>query len=130
MPLDIYGFVGLIMLIGIIKKNAIMMVDFALELERTGSYTASESAYQGCMIRANGSIMLADQENRDYKLVGHGKTLDSYVGQEVKITASDVNPGDPSSNQHGMSDGEAQNTPRTLSVEDIQKVSNYCRSPK
>lgn len=86
--------------------------------------------YQGCMIRANGSIMLADQENRDYKLVGHGKTLDSYVGQEVKITASDVNPGDPSSNQHGMSDGEAQNTPRTLSVEDIQKVSNYCRSPK
>ena len=51
MQLDIYGFVGLIMLIGIIKKNAIMMVDFALELERTGNYTASESAYQGCMIR-------------------------------------------------------------------------------
>ena len=51
MPLDIYGFVGLIMLIGIIKKNAIMMVDFALELERTGNYTASESAYQGSMTR-------------------------------------------------------------------------------
>ena len=51
MQLDIYGFVGLIMLIGIIKKNAIMMVDFALELERTGNYTASESAYQGCMTR-------------------------------------------------------------------------------
>ena len=51
MQLDIYGFVGLIMLIGIIKKNAIMMVDFALELERTGNYTASESAYQGSMTR-------------------------------------------------------------------------------
>ncbi len=51
MQLDIYGFVGLIMLIGIVKKNAIMMVDFALELERKGNYTASESAYQGCMIR-------------------------------------------------------------------------------
>jgi HAE1 family hydrophobic/amphiphilic exporter-1 len=51
MQLDIYGFVGLIMLIGIIKKNAIMMVDFALELERTGNYTAGESAYQGCMTR-------------------------------------------------------------------------------
>ena len=51
MPLDIYGFVGLIMLIGIIKKNAIMMVDFALEIERTGNYTASESAYQGSMTR-------------------------------------------------------------------------------
>jgi hydrophobic/amphiphilic exporter-1 (mainly G- bacteria), HAE1 family len=49
--LDIYGFVGLIMLIGIVKKNAIMMVDFALDLERKGDYTASESAYQGCMIR-------------------------------------------------------------------------------
>jgi hydrophobic/amphiphilic exporter-1 (mainly G- bacteria), HAE1 family len=51
MQLDIYGFVGLIMLIGIVKKNAIMMVDFALDLERKGDYTASESAYQGCMIR-------------------------------------------------------------------------------
>jgi hydrophobic/amphiphilic exporter-1 (mainly G- bacteria), HAE1 family len=51
MQLDIYGFVGLIMLIGIVKKNAIMMIDFALDLERKGNYTASESAYQGCMIR-------------------------------------------------------------------------------
>ncbi|HKS74147.1 MAG TPA: efflux RND transporter permease subunit, partial [Terriglobales bacterium] len=51
LDLDLYGFVGLIMLIGIVKKNAIMMVDFALELERKGNYTASESAYQGSMIR-------------------------------------------------------------------------------
>jgi hydrophobic/amphiphilic exporter-1 (mainly G- bacteria), HAE1 family len=51
MQLDIYGFVGLIMLIGIVKKNAIMMVDFALEHGRSGNYPASESAYQGCMIR-------------------------------------------------------------------------------
>jgi HAE1 family hydrophobic/amphiphilic exporter-1 len=51
MQLDLYGFVGLIMLIGIVKKNAIMMVDFALEAERTGNYTAGESAYQGSMIR-------------------------------------------------------------------------------
>ena len=51
MDLDIYGFVGIIMLIGIVKKNAIMMVDFALEMERKGNYTASESAYQGSMIR-------------------------------------------------------------------------------
>jgi hydrophobic/amphiphilic exporter-1 (mainly G- bacteria), HAE1 family len=51
MELDIYGFVGLIMLIGIVKKNAIMMVDFALELERQGEISAAESAYQGSMIR-------------------------------------------------------------------------------
>jgi HAE1 family hydrophobic/amphiphilic exporter-1 len=49
--LDIYGFVGLIMLIGIVKKNAIMMVDFALELERQGETSPAESAYQGSMIR-------------------------------------------------------------------------------
>jgi HAE1 family hydrophobic/amphiphilic exporter-1 len=51
MQLDIYGFVGLIMLIGIVKKNAIMMVDFALDLERTGGYSPEESIYQGCLIR-------------------------------------------------------------------------------
>ncbi len=51
MQLDIYGFVGLILLIGIVKKNAIMMVDFALEYERKGNHTASESAYEGSMIR-------------------------------------------------------------------------------
>ena len=51
MELDLYGFVGLIMLIGIVKKNAIMLVDFALDMERKGNYTAIESAYQGSMIR-------------------------------------------------------------------------------
>ena len=82
------------------------------------------------MIRSNGSIMLTDQANRDYKLIANGKSLDSYVGQEVKITAGDVNPGDPSSDERNMSDGQTENTPRTLNVEDIQKVSNYCSSPK
>ncbi len=51
LQLDIYGFVGLIMLIGIVKKNAIMIVDFALEAERKSGCSATESAYQGCMIR-------------------------------------------------------------------------------
>jgi len=51
MELDIYGFVGLIMLIGIVKKNAIMMVDFALELERKGDISAAEAAYQGSVVR-------------------------------------------------------------------------------
>ncbi len=48
--LDLFGFVGLIMLIGIVKKNAIMMVDFAVELQRSG-VSASEASYEGCMIR-------------------------------------------------------------------------------
>ncbi len=41
--LDMYGFVGLIMLIGIVKKNAIMIIDFALELERTGNKSSHEA---------------------------------------------------------------------------------------
>jgi hypothetical protein len=86
--------------------------------------------YQGCVIRSNGSIMLADQQNRDYKLVGNGKKLDSYVGQEVKITASDVNPNDPSSDERSVNDANPRNAPQTLSVENVEKVSDYCRSPK
>jgi DNA/RNA endonuclease YhcR with UshA esterase domain len=87
-------------------------------------------SYQGCVIRSNGSIMLADQYNRDYKLVGNGKSLDSYVGQEVKLTASNVNPSDPSSDERSISDGKPANSPQTLNVEDIAKVSDRCHSPK
>ncbi len=50
-PLNLYGFVGLIMLIGIVKKNAIMMIDFALEAERKDGKTPEEAIYQGCLIR-------------------------------------------------------------------------------
>jgi hydrophobic/amphiphilic exporter-1 (mainly G- bacteria), HAE1 family len=50
MDLNIYAFVGMIMLIGIVEKNAIMQIDFALEAERTGM-TAEEAIYQGCLIR-------------------------------------------------------------------------------
>jgi hydrophobic/amphiphilic exporter-1 (mainly G- bacteria), HAE1 family len=49
--LDLYGFVGVIMLIGIVKKNAIMMVDFAISREREGGKTAAEAVYEGCLIR-------------------------------------------------------------------------------
>jgi HAE1 family hydrophobic/amphiphilic exporter-1 len=50
--LNLYGFVGIIMLIGIVKKNAIMMVDFALEIQRGGgAATPEEAIYQGCIVR-------------------------------------------------------------------------------
>jgi len=49
--LDLYGFVGVIMLIGIVKKNAIMMVDFAIAREREGHTTPAEAVYQGCLVR-------------------------------------------------------------------------------
>ncbi|MDL2266687.1 efflux RND transporter permease subunit [Desulfovibrio sp. OttesenSCG-928-G15] len=49
--LDIYGFVGIIMLIGIVKKNAIMMIDFALEAQRKQAMEAEDSIVQGAIIR-------------------------------------------------------------------------------
>jgi HAE1 family hydrophobic/amphiphilic exporter-1 len=48
--LNIFSFVGLIVLIGIVQKNAIMQIDFALAAERTG-LTPTEAIYQGCLIR-------------------------------------------------------------------------------
>src|ERR1700752_2382771 len=51
MNLDIYGFVGVIMLIGIVKKNAIMMIDFALEAQRNDGKSPAEAIYQGCLVR-------------------------------------------------------------------------------
>jgi len=48
--LNVYGFVGIIMLVGIVKKNAIMMIDFALEAER-GGMTPAEAIYKGCLLR-------------------------------------------------------------------------------
>src|SRR3954466_8325592 len=50
MDLNIYAFVGMIMLIGIVEKNAIMQIDFALEAERGGK-KPEEAIYQGCLIR-------------------------------------------------------------------------------
>ena len=52
LPLTIYAYVGMMMLIGIVKKNAIMMIDFALQKKRSGEVTAPEEAiYQAAMIR-------------------------------------------------------------------------------
>jgi hypothetical protein len=48
--LHLYGFVGIIMLIGIVKKNAIMVVDFAIEAEKQGM-TPAEAAFEGCIVR-------------------------------------------------------------------------------
>ena len=51
MDLNIYAFVGLIMLVGIVEKNAIMQIDFALEAERSGGFSHLEAIFQGCLIR-------------------------------------------------------------------------------
>jgi HAE1 family hydrophobic/amphiphilic exporter-1 len=49
--LNIYSFVGLVMLIGIVKKNAIMQIDFALDAERRLGMSPAEAIHEGCLIR-------------------------------------------------------------------------------
>ena len=51
MDLSIYAFVGLIMLIGIVKKNAIMMIDFALEGQRNEAKAPAQAIYEGALVR-------------------------------------------------------------------------------
>jgi HAE1 family hydrophobic/amphiphilic exporter-1 len=49
--LNMYAFVGIIMLVGIVKKNAIMMIDFAIEAQRKEGKPPSEAIYQACLTR-------------------------------------------------------------------------------
>jgi HAE1 family hydrophobic/amphiphilic exporter-1 len=49
--LNVYSFVGVIMLIGIVKKNAIMMIDFALDAQRNEGMAPLDAIYQGCLVR-------------------------------------------------------------------------------
>ena len=49
--LSLYAFVGIIMLVGLVKKNAIMMIDFALAAQREEGKTAKEAIYQGALVR-------------------------------------------------------------------------------
>jgi HAE1 family hydrophobic/amphiphilic exporter-1 len=49
--LNMYAFVGIVMLVGIVKKNAIMMIDFAIEAQRAGSHSPQEAIHQACLTR-------------------------------------------------------------------------------
>ena len=51
LDLNLYGFVGIIMLIGIVKKNAIMMIDFALEAERNEGKPPEQAIYEAGLLR-------------------------------------------------------------------------------
>ena len=50
-PLNVIALIGIILLIGIVKKNAIMMIDFALEAQREQGKPAEEAIYQACLLR-------------------------------------------------------------------------------
>jgi multidrug efflux pump len=51
LPLNVIALIGIILLIGIVKKNAIMMIDFALDAQRQEGRAAEEAIYQACLLR-------------------------------------------------------------------------------
>jgi multidrug efflux pump subunit AcrB len=55
--LDVLGLIGMILLIGIVKKNAIMLIDFALEAERSQDKTPAEAIHQACLLRFRPILM-------------------------------------------------------------------------
>jgi multidrug efflux pump len=57
MDLSVIAIIGIILLIGIVKKNGIMLVDFALELERNEGMSSEKSIYQSCVLRFRPILM-------------------------------------------------------------------------
>jgi multidrug efflux pump len=55
--LDVIGFIGIILLIGIVKKNAIMMIDFAIETERREHIPPAQAIFQACLLRFRPILM-------------------------------------------------------------------------
>jgi len=49
--LNVYAFVGIILLVGLVKKNGIMMIDFALEAQRSSAASPEDAIYRACIVR-------------------------------------------------------------------------------
>ena len=57
LDLDIIAIIGIVLLIGIVKKNAIMMIDFALDAQRNEGKNARDAIYQACLLRLRPILM-------------------------------------------------------------------------
>ena len=71
MELDLFAFVGVIMLVGLVKKNAIMMIDFALDAQRTEGESAADAIFEGCH-----RPLPADHDDHDGGAHGHAADRD------------------------------------------------------
>jgi multidrug efflux pump len=80
LDLDIVAIIGIILLIGIVKKNGIMMVDFALEAERTENKSATDAIYQASLLRFR-PIMMTTMAAL---LSGLPLALGSGIGSELR----------------------------------------------
>ena len=84
--LNVIGIIGIILLIGIVKKNAIMMIDFALEAERVQGLPPREAIYQACLLRFRPILMTtaAALLGALPMMVGHG--MGAELRQPLGIT--------------------------------------------
>jgi HAE1 family hydrophobic/amphiphilic exporter-1 len=78
--LSVIAIVGIILLIGIVKKNGIMLVDFALQVEHEKGLTAEESIYQACVLRFRPILMTTMAA----LLGGVPMMLGTGVGSEIR----------------------------------------------
>src|ERR671936_978998 len=71
--LNIYAFVGVIMLVGLVKKNGIMMIDFALDAQRADARkTPAEAIYEACVVRFRPILMTTYAALMEILPIAHG----------------------------------------------------------
>src|SRR6185295_13039665 len=84
--LNVIGMIGIVLLIGIVKKNAIMMIDFALEAERRDSKGPLEGIYQACLLRFRPIMMTTMAALLGGLPLALGKGTGSEMRQPLGIT--------------------------------------------
>jgi len=78
MPLDVIGIIGIILLIGIVKKNGIMLIDFALESQRERGLSGEDAIHEACRLRFRPILMTC------VLLAGVPLTVGTRTGSEIR----------------------------------------------
>jgi multidrug efflux pump len=84
--LNIIALIGIILLIGIVKKNAILMIDFAVQVEREGHKTPVEAIYEACLLRFRPILMTTMAALLGALPLALGKGVGSELRQPLGIT--------------------------------------------
>jgi multidrug efflux pump len=84
--LDVVSLIGIVLLIGIVKKNAIMMIDFALAAERDEGKSSRESIFEACMLRFRPIMMTTLAAMMGAVPMAFGRGLGSELRRPLGIT--------------------------------------------
>jgi multidrug efflux pump len=84
--LNIIALIGIILLIGLVKKNAILMIDFAVQLEREGQKSPVEAIYQACLLRFRPILMTTMAALLGAMPLALGKGVGSELRRPLGIT--------------------------------------------